>query len=304
MKPTPLLMSIFVISGSFGYFTGDAPANKHLTHADVAYGPHERNVLDFWEAEGDGPRPLVVFIHGGGWTQGEKSRGMGRIRPYLDAGISFAAINYRLTGEAPLPAPVYDAARAIQFLRSKADEWNIDPDRIAVTGGSAGGCTSLWLAFHEDLAAPDAEDPVLRESTRVAAAAVGNAQTAIDPKIIEDWIGPNVLRHRMIWTSLGQPNMATAMENYEELQPLYEKFSPYHHLTADDPPVMLTYGHPMTLPAESAGHGIHHPMFGIKLKEKSDQLGHECHVLVRDGPNYSEYDSHEQFLIDKLLNGD
>ena len=63
------------------------------------------NVLDFWKAEGDGPRPLLVYIHGGGWVQGDKKQPAERFVPYLEKGVSYAAINYRLTGEVPLPAP-------------------------------------------------------------------------------------------------------------------------------------------------------------------------------------------------------
>ena len=77
--------------------------------------------------------------------------------------------------------PLEDAARAVQFLRSKAGEWNIDKTRIAATGGSAGACSSLWLAFHDDMAKPDSPDPVARESTRLTAAAVNGAQTSLDP---------------------------------------------------------------------------------------------------------------------------
>ena len=84
------------------------------TFADVSYGPHEQDVLDFWKAEGTGPRPLLVYIHGGGWTGGDKKQSAAVILPFLEKGISYAAINYRLTGETPLPAPVHDAARAIQ----------------------------------------------------------------------------------------------------------------------------------------------------------------------------------------------
>lgn len=270
------------------------------THAEVAYGPHARNVLDFWQAPGEGPRPLVVFIHGGGWTQGSKSRSPSGPRPYLEQGISYATINYRLTGEAPLPAPVHDAARAIQFLRHMASDWNIDSVRIAVTGGSAGGCTSLWLAFRADLADPESDDPVLRQSSRVSAAAVSNAQVAIDPKLIVDWVGPNVLRHRMIWTSVGAPNMAAALAEYDRYAPLYREFSPYNHLSAGDPPVLLTYSHPVTLPSSDANHGIHHPAFGMRLKDRSDALGHECHVIVQDGPRFSDYGDVRSFLIDKL----
>ena len=65
---------------------------------------HARNVLDFWAAEGDGPRPVLVYIHGGGWTAGDKKQNDAAIRPYVDRGISCASINYRLSGTDPLPA--------------------------------------------------------------------------------------------------------------------------------------------------------------------------------------------------------
>ncbi len=118
---------------------GQESAPKLLpTHADVPYAPHAKTVIDFWQAEGDTPRPLLVYIHGGGWIGGDKKRSAADVKPYLDQGISYASVNYRLSGEASLPVPVHDAARAIQFLRSKADEWNIREDRIALTGGSGG----------------------------------------------------------------------------------------------------------------------------------------------------------------------
>lgn len=274
---------------------------SNATHADVPYGPHERNKLDFLRAKGEGPRPVVVFIHGGGWTKGGKSLSRKKCKPFLDKGISCAAISYRLSGDAPLPAPVLDAARAIQFLRSKAEEWNIDKDRIAVTGGSAGGCTSLWLACHDDLADPKAEDPVLRESTRVTAAAVANGQTSIDPKVIEEWIGPNVLKHRMIWTAVGERNMAAALKNYDQHKATYAEFSPYNHLTKDDPPLMMTYSHPSTLPATNANHGIHHPAHGLKMKEKADELGVECHLAIKNERKSDKYKNDTEFLIEKLL---
>ena len=169
----------------------NSPQNKiKPTHANVSYGDHKMKVIDFWKAQGDGPRPLLVYIHGGGWIGGDKKRRDADVKPFLDKGISYAAINYRLTGEAALPAPVHDAARAIQFIRSKAVEWNIRKDRIALTGGSAGACTSMWILCHDDLAKLDSADPVARESTRVTAAAVGGGQTSIDPKVIEPWLGP------------------------------------------------------------------------------------------------------------------
>src|SRR6188768_2751472 len=74
------------------------PKNPAPTQADVRYGEHERNVLDFWKAETDKPAPLLFFIHGGGWVNGDKS-GIA-VAPFLKAGISVVSINYRYTSQA------------------------------------------------------------------------------------------------------------------------------------------------------------------------------------------------------------
>lgn len=274
------------------------PAN---VKSNVSYGPYDANVLDFWQAQGEGPRPLLVYIHGGGWTGGDKKRNLKQIEPFLEKGISYAAINYRLSGEAPLPAPVHDAARAIQFIRSQAGKWNIDKSRIALTGGSAGACTSMWILLHDDLADPNATDPVLRESTRVIAAAVAGGQTSIDPKVIEGWLGPNVLKHKMINMAVGEATIEGALENYDKHRPLYIEFSPYNHLDGNDPPLFMSYGNNMKLPSESAGHGIHHPVYGIKMKDKSDQMGHECHLLIKGVSKSDQFATAEEFLKAKLL---
>src|SRR5688500_16252089 len=110
--------------------------------ADVAYGPHERNVMDVWKAKSDSPTPLLVFIHGGGFRGGSKEALQpALLRGCLEAGIAVASINYRLSPEVAFPAHYMDSARAIQFARSKAKEWNIDPQRVAASGGSAGAGT-------------------------------------------------------------------------------------------------------------------------------------------------------------------
>ncbi len=271
------------------------------THAEVSYGPHKMQVLDFWKAESAGPRPLLVYIHGGGWTRGDKKNNLEHLLPFLNKGISYATINYRLTGEAPLPAPVHDAARAIQFLRSKAGAWNLDKDRIALTGISAGACTSMWILLHDDLADPHSDDPVQRESTRVTAAAAERGQTSIDPKVIEGWLGPNVLKHRMINMAVGEKTIEGAMKNYGKYRALYMEFSPYNHLDGNDPPLFLSYRGNMTLPSMNGDHGIHHPVYGVKMKEKADTVGHECHLLIQGVMKSKEYATATDFLLAKLL---
>lgn len=285
-----------------------------VTSGDVAYGPDRiRNSLDFWRASGNGPRPLLITIHGGGWNSGEKVLHFDS-RPWLDRGISCASITYRSTPGNPLPAPVHDAARAVQFLRTKAAEWNIDPDRIAVSGASAGACTAMWLLLHDDLADPGSADPVLRQSSRVRAALAFAGQTSIDPPVIQDWIGAKVLTHLMIPNAVGQPSMANVWPsvNYERVyRATYHEFSPINHLDANDPPLYLEYDQPMTLPAKTTSHAIHHPQFGLKLWEKSASAsaGHECHLRF-PGPDRrveyrktatNGYASGEEFLLAKLL---
>lgn len=295
---------LFLVSSLLVLTTSTAFAQNRKsppTHDEIQYGPDKMNVLDFWAAQGEGPRPLLVHIHGGGWTSGDKGSHPGQFQVFLDKGISYASINYRLTGEHPLPTPVHDAARAIQFIRSKAKEWNIDKDRIALTGGSAGACTSMWLLLHDDMADPDADDPVLRESTRVTAAAVRSGQTSIDPIVIREWLGPKVLDHRMIWMAVGEPTMEAALKNYEKHKANYVEFSPYNHLDGQDPPLFMTYGSNMTLPSENAGHGIHHPVYGVKMKEKADSVGQECYLLIPGVSSPKKYADANAFLMDKLL---
>jgi acetyl esterase/lipase len=137
------------------------------TLSEVRYGDHERHVLDFWKAKSSTPTPLVFVIHGGGWTGGSKERldRFADTQALLDAGISVVSINYRLMKHSegvvpPVKAPLHDAARALQFVRSKAREWNINKTRIGAAGGSAGACSSLWLAYHDDLADPSSKDLV------------------------------------------------------------------------------------------------------------------------------------------------
>ncbi|MEE9365685.1 MAG: alpha/beta hydrolase fold domain-containing protein, partial [Dehalococcoidales bacterium] len=144
------------------------PQLRPPTHADVKYGPYERSVLDFYQAESDKPTPIAVYIHGGGFRGGSK-RGLnaGTLRELLNAGISVAAVEYRFVSEKPLPAAHHDSLRALQFIRSKASQWNIDKKRIGAFGGSAGAQICMWLAFHEEMAEPSSSDPVERESSRL-----------------------------------------------------------------------------------------------------------------------------------------
>jgi acetyl esterase/lipase len=259
------------------------------TLAEVRYGPHERNVLDFWKAESDTPTPLAFVIHGGGWTGGTKER-LSRFADapaLLKAGISVVAINYRLIPHAnaagikpPVKAPLHDAARALQFVRSKAKEWNIDPERIGAAGGSAGACTSLWLAFHDDLADPTSNDPIARESTRLWCAAVTAPQTSLDPQQMKEWT-PN---SRYGGHAFGKRNFAQFLAERESILPWIAEYSPYALVTKDDPPVGLFYGAPPAI-GQNQKDPTHTANFGLKLQEHCKEVGVECELVYRGAPN-------------------
>ncbi len=254
--------------------------------ADVKYGPHERNVLDFWKARSEQPAPLVLYIHGGGFRGGDKkSLAAARIKEYRDSGFAVAAINYRLTNVAPAPAQYLDCGRALQFVRSKAKEWNLDPGLVASTGGSAGAGTSMWLAFHDDLADPKSDDPVARQSTRLTCVAVDNGQSSYDPRFAEK-IGlprPNFERHEFFL-----PFYAIKTEEIDtpKAYARYEECAPITYLTKDDPPAHLSYSFADEKCDATSNLGlvVHHPRFGIALKERMDALGIDCVVQYKGQP--------------------
>jgi len=241
---------------------------------DVRYGPHERNVLDFWKAKSEAPTPVLVFFHGGGFRNGDKRGGSPFLCTWcLESGISYAAANYRLSDQAPYPAQMHDSARAIQFIRSKAEEWNIDPDRIAAYGGSAGAGISLWLAFHDDMADPDSDDPVARQSSRLACAIGLQAQCTYDPREIKKIVPGRAYNDGALKQLYALPpdwNWDTA-EVDEALAAKLQDASPIHHLGPGDPPIFVFHRKAQDVPGN-----IHHADFGRHLKKQMDALGIEC----------------------------
>lgn len=250
------------------------------THADVKYGPHERNVMDVWLAKSDKPTPVLVSIHGGGFLGGNKSVDGGLLRQCLDSGISVAAITYRFSSQAIAPASFHDSARAVQFIRHNAKEWNLDPKRVAATGGSAGAGISLWLGFHDDLADPDNKDPVLRQSTRLTCMMVGGGQTSYDPRFIRKLFPESDTYKHPALARLFDVDLSKLDELPDAKYRLFEECSPIHHLTRDDAPALLNYGGGIDQKVTDVNIGIHHARFGRALKEKMDALKIRCIVVA------------------------
>lgn len=265
------------------------------TMANVPYGTHSRQVLDFWKAESASPTPLLFFIHGGGWMAGDKAR-VANLKSYLDAGISVVSINYRYVSQAfddgvqpPVKAPLHDAARALQFVRSHASEWNIDKTRVGASGGSAGACSSLWLAFHDDMSDSGASDPIARESTRLMCAAVNGAQTTLDPIQMKEWT-PNSRygSHAFGIFKEGDKkytqDFAAFLKKRSEIAEWIGEYSPYALVTPDDAPVYLSYAQPPALGQEEKD-PTHSANFGVKLQEQLQKVGVPCELAYPGAPN-------------------
>lgn len=282
-----------------------SPQNIPPTHANVRYGPYERNVFDLWLPTADanstdkpvGPFPVYVYFHGGGFVAGDKSS----FDPsaFLAAGMAVVSGNYRFVdGSTTLsPAPLLDAARAIQFVRLHAKQWNLDESRIAVSGSSAGAVISMWIGYHDDLAIPNSGDPVARQSSRVKCIIPINGPTNLDPQ----WITAQMGGPKHIHGSYPKMFGAKVSESERpEVRKRIMQSSPVEHVSADDPPSLLIYtgkvdGIPLP---ESASTGvlIHHAYFGKTLKQRLDAKG----VVNRFLPSTDPRQNGSKVILDWL----
>jgi hypothetical protein len=275
------------------------------TYENVSYGPHERNVLDFWKAKSDVPAPLAIFIPGGGFRSGGKEDiPTSDLGDLLSSGISVASISYRLLPNDPLPGAFWDGRRAIQFLRSKARDWNLDKSKVGCFGSSSGAVIGMYLAFHDDMAMPDSADPIERESTRLTCIASIGGQTSMDMDWIEKWIpgSASVLEKNPYYNRSALLAMFNAKTTEEYLN-IVREISALSLITTDDPPIYMQY---RMAPSEAFPDDpryvpswiVHHVMFGVKLKEKMDKLGIEADLSYPGV--HTTYSSQIQFLKAKL----
>ena len=275
------------------------------TVADYAYGDHEKQRFDLWTVpDAKEPTPLVIHIHGGGFRGGDKKAfNSAVVAQYHNAGIAFASMNYRLSDTGPYPIMMQDCARGLQTIRHRAERWNLDPSRVGCYGSSAGAGISLWLAFHDDLADPDNEDPIARQSTRIMAAATSNGQSTYDLRTFRNWFDvPNLAPHEALIPLYGVEHVEDWQS--DRVKQLMRDASPITHLSADDnAPIYMSYSRPNS-PVDGdtdPSVWVHHYRLGAKLKEAMDELDKECHLVGRETrKNGLPYRGATSFFMDKL----
>ena len=191
--------------------------------------------LDIYKpkAASDKPRPCIVWIHGGGWQNGDKSSGAGRLAGFVASGNYVGvSVGYRLTDVATFPAQIYDCKAAIRYVRANAEKLGIDPQKIGVWGSSAGGHLVSLLGTSGDVKEVEGDLGTTGVSSRV--------------NCVVDFCGPSdFLLFGETAPGLNRPG-----------QPVYKLFggptgenaamakqaSPVTHVTKDDPPILVVHG--------------------------------------------------------------
>lgn len=240
------------------------------TYRDVVYDDdHASQCVDVYLAKSDTPTPAVIFIHGGGWRAGSKKGVPGWLMRFVnDSKLSVVSVEYRFTDVAIHPAQVNDCLRAIQFVRQNAKNWNIDASLLGVTGGSAGGHLSAYVALHDDIAETTSNDLVEQQSSRVACAVSFAGPT--------DWSLLGIIEHRhpayrqLIGYEPGTPAAELKAE-------LVKDVSPISFVSNDDPPIMQVHGDKDDLvPLEHASN----------LHEQLQSAGVNSELVVISGGNH------------------
>jgi acetyl esterase/lipase len=221
-----------------------AAQNTYTTYLDLSYvnDGNPAHKLDLYVPNGvSSPVPLIVFIHGGGWQNGDKQFGPNSYQlRYARSGYAVASINYRFSSEAIFPAQIYDCKAAIRWLRANAAQYNLDATRIGAWGPSAGGHLASLLGTSGDV-------------TSLEGSLGGNMQFSSRVQAVMDWYGViDFLQHDVLLAQNGCPNpnhnsptsaesrlMGCAIQTCPEA---VRTANPMTYVTPDDPPFFIEHG--------------------------------------------------------------
>jgi acetyl esterase len=224
------------------------------------------------------PSPAVVFLNSGGWNsspQAPEVKGTPQSHAFNKAGYSTFFVSHRSLHQYRWPAQLEDVRRAIQFIRSQATAWTVDPGRIAVTGRSSGGHLSMMAAFLPDPGDPRSTDPVKRESSRVQAViqGAGPADLALMARHLIGKEGNAGGLGSILGQLLGvEKDQLQSLNFYQQLMIL----SPINYITAESPPVFLQYEGPegATGPNDPRMQWeVHSPISGVLLAQRLEDFG-------------------------------
>lgn len=168
--------------------------------------------------------PVLIFIHGGSWSKGNKSDYLPYLIDYANKGYVTVTISYRLSGIAPFPAAVQDVKCAVLWIRAHSKEYMINPDKIAVIGGSAGGHLAMMLAYSDEKEFTD----------KCPDTSYSKIQAVVNIYGPTDMTTEYARNRGECLYFLGK--------SYQEAPDLYQAASPRTYISSDDPPTLIFHG--------------------------------------------------------------
>lgn len=231
--------------------------------------------LDLYLPENSPSRPaLLVWIHGGGWKNGDKANVNPAILRLSESGYAIASINYRLEDVSIHPKNIHDCKGAVRWLRAHAAEYGFDPQRIAICGSSAGGHLALLLGMSSGV-------------EHLEGTVGGNPEQAGPVRAIIDLYGPSDL-----------PQMAGQSRRFNTAHTATDELladaSPLAYLSPDDPPVLIFHGdQDNTVPKEQS----------LVLNERYQRAGleSELHILPGAGHGGMVFSSEDTYQLIKTF---
>lgn len=202
------------------------------TKLDVTYCTADGVALKmdlFFPVNAKTPTPAAVYVHGGGWTGGDKGGGAGMVdmQELVRRGYLGVSINYRLAPDYQFPAQIEDVKCAIRHLRANAQTYNLNPDKIVAWGGSAGGHLVALLGTSDATAGLEGDGGYPGVSSRVAA--------------VVDLFGPADLS-RMLGAAAGLETARKVFDARGANDPVLVQASPVTYISRDDPPFLILHG--------------------------------------------------------------
>ena len=204
-------------------------------HRDLVYARagDKDLLLDLYlPKEAPGLRPLVVWIHGGGWRGGTKDRC--RALSMLPRGYAVASISYRLSGVAKFPAQIHDCKAAIRWLRANAARYRLNPDRIGVWGSSAGGHLVALLGTSGGVSELEGDPGDRQQSSRV--------QAVVDYFGPTDFLRMNDFPGKIDHDAANSPESRLVGGPIQEIKEKVAQANPITYVSKDDPPFLIAHG--------------------------------------------------------------
>lgn len=284
------MKKIFILCGllmaNISLIAQDATAVKKVTYPagyteqlDVVY-----TKVNDWEGKLDlylpaaqnGPSPIVINIHGGGWNKGNKESQTG-FSGFFKRGYAVANIAYRLTGVATAPAAVEDTRCALIYLINNAKKLNIDPNKIVIMGGSAGGHLALMGGLLENNPIFDTN---CKGTKNIKVAAIIDKYGITD---VWDW-GYGTLKTSKSATSwLGEK--AKDKDFAKSVSPLYQ-------VKKTSPPVFIVHGDADPIvPYEQS----------VALKAKLDELGVKNEFIIVKGGQHGKFEAEDNRMVNAKI---